>query len=65
MTFHIYHLVDPITHLVRYVGRCTDPKARLRNHCNEAARRQTTDKHRWNNTRNLCKKLHESFLWPR
>jgi hypothetical protein len=49
MTFHIYHLVDPITHQVRYVGRCTDPKARLRNHCNEAARRQTTEKHRWIN----------------
>jgi hypothetical protein len=47
--FHIYHLIDPITHQVRYVGRCTDTKARLRNHCNEAARRQTTEKHRWIN----------------
>ena len=48
-TFHIYHLIDPISGQVRYIGRCTDPKARLRNHCNEAARRQTTDKHRWIN----------------
>ena len=47
--FHVYHLIDPITHEVRYVGRCANPKARLRNHCNEAARRQTTAKHRWIN----------------
>ena len=47
MTFHIYHLIDPHDGSVRYVGRCTDPKARLRNHCNESQRRQTTPKTRW------------------
>ena len=47
--FHVYHLVDPTDKAVRYVGRCQDPKARLRNHCNEARRRQTTEKHRWIN----------------
>lgn len=47
MTFHIYHLVCPIDNVVRYVGRCSDPKARLRNHCNESQRRQTTPKTRW------------------
>lgn len=47
MTFHIYHLIDPHDGAVRYVGRCTDPKARLRNHCNESQRRQTTAKLRW------------------
>lgn len=47
--FHIYHLVDPTDKTVRYVGRCTDPKARLRNHCNEAARRTSTQKHAWIN----------------
>jgi len=49
MTFHVYHLVDPTDKTIRYVGRCADPKARLRNHFNEARRRQTTDKHRWIN----------------
>lgn len=49
MSFHVYHLVDPLTRQVRYIGRCTDTKARLRNHCNEAARRQTTGKHAWIN----------------
>jgi len=47
MTFHIYHLIDPHDGIVRYVGRCTDPKARLRNHCNESQRRQSTPKTRW------------------
>jgi len=47
MTFHIYHLIDPHDGTVRYVGRCTDPKARLRNHCNESQRRQTTKKSQW------------------
>lgn len=47
--FYIYHLVDPTTRQVRYIGRCSDPKARMRNHCNEATRRQTTEKHRWIN----------------
>lgn len=45
----IYHLIDPASGIVRYIGRCTNVKARLRNHCNEAARRQTTPKHRWIN----------------
>lgn len=49
MTFHVYHLIDPKDGVVRYVGRCTDPKARLRNHCNESARRNTTRKHAWIN----------------
>lgn len=47
MTYHIYHLVDPHDNTVRYVGCCSDPKARLRNHCNESKRRQTTKKTRW------------------
>lgn len=49
MAFHIYHLIDPTDGVVRYVGRCTDPKARFRNHCHEAKRRSTTRKHAWIN----------------
>lgn len=47
--FYIYHLLEPSSGIVRYVGRCTSPKARLRNHCNEAEKRVSTLKHRWIN----------------
>lgn len=49
MAWHVYHLVCPITKSVRYVGSCADPKARFRNHCNEATRRQNRGKHGWIN----------------
>jgi hypothetical protein len=33
-TFYIYALIDPVTHLVRYVGRTTrPPTTRYRHHC--------------------------------
>lgn len=44
---HVYHLIDPQTRAVRYVGKSRHPRARLRAHLQEAATRQTTDKQAW------------------
>jgi hypothetical protein len=45
--FHVYHLVDPRTAVVRYVGMTRNPKNRLRGHIAEAQERDNTDKKRW------------------
>jgi hypothetical protein len=34
---YIYSLIDPFTNKIRYIGKSTRPKERLRNHCNEKA----------------------------
>lgn len=44
---HVYHLVDPQTRAVRYVGKSRQPTARLRAHISEAAARQVTEKQAW------------------
>lgn len=44
---HVYHLVDPRCHTVRYVGKTSSPKARLRAHIQEAREAQNTEKKRW------------------
>lgn len=44
---HVYHLVDPQTRAVRYVGKSRNPRARLRAHIQEAAARQNTEKQAW------------------
>ena len=46
---HVYHLVDPNTHAVRYVGKTQEPKSRLRAHIAEARSAQNTEKKRWIN----------------
>jgi hypothetical protein len=47
MTTSVYHLVDPITHTVHYVGKSTSPAARLKEHIRESVERQNTEKKRW------------------
>lgn len=47
MTTSVYHLVDPIDHAVRYVGKSTSPSARLKEHIRESEERQNTAKKRW------------------
>lgn len=44
---HVYHLVDPITRIVRYVGKTQTPKSRLRAHVAESRESQNTEKKRW------------------
>lgn len=44
---HVYHLVDPETRAVRYVGKSANPKSRLRQHIDESQRAQNTEKKRW------------------
>lgn len=44
---HVYHLADPETRAVRYVGKSTNPTGRLRAHIEEARQRQGTEKQRW------------------
>lgn len=47
-TLHtVYHLVDPNTSAVKYIGKSTNPKARHRQHILESQERQNTDKKRW------------------
>lgn len=45
--YHVYHLVDPLTRRVRYVGKSANPAGRLREHLRESQARQNTDKKRW------------------
>lgn len=44
---HVYHLVDPRTNVVRYIGKTASPKSRLRAHIQEAREAQNTEKKRW------------------
>ena len=44
---HIYHLVDPKTRAVRYVGMTGRPKSRLAGHIAESKARQNTEKKAW------------------
>lgn len=45
-TTYIYALLDPVTDLIRYVGKTNNPKQRLKNHCN-SARYRNTHKFNW------------------
>ena len=45
--FHVYHLVDPSTRTVRYIGTTTNPKRRISGHIAEAKLRQNTEKKAW------------------
>ena len=45
--FHIYHLVDPATRAVRYVGTTQNPRRRLAGHIAESKKRQNTEKKAW------------------
>jgi hypothetical protein len=47
MAYHVYHLVDPETRQIRYIGKSTAPKSRHRQHIQESQERQNTDKKRW------------------
>jgi hypothetical protein len=47
MTHYVYHLIDPIDDIVRYVGKTTHPKSRLASHIADAMKRQNTSKKRW------------------
>jgi len=44
---YVYHLVDPDTRQVRYVGNSVSPKARLRVHIRDAQAKQNTEKKVW------------------
>lgn len=44
---HVYHLVDPNTRTVRYVGKSTHPAERRRAHIEESRAAQNTEKKRW------------------
>lgn len=44
---HVYHLVDPVDRVVRYVGKTASPKARLKAHIAESVERQNTAKKQW------------------
>lgn len=46
-THYIYHLRDPRDGSVRYVGKSTNPRARLRQHLKDAQARAVTDKQQW------------------
>lgn len=43
----VYHLVDPNTSKVRYVGNSVSPVSRLRAHVKESQEKQNTDKKKW------------------
>lgn len=47
MTHFVYHLVDPETRAVCYVGKSRRPKARLCAHIKESLEQQNTEKKRW------------------
>jgi len=42
--YHVYHLVDPRTAHVKYVGKSAAPKSRYRQHIKESQERQNTAK---------------------
>lgn len=45
--FCVYHLIDPNTKQVRYVGKSRNPRARLASHIVEAKESQSTAKKVW------------------
>lgn len=45
--YHVYHLVDPQTRAVRYVGKSASPTSRHRQHIQESIERQNTAKKQW------------------
>lgn len=49
-TYTVYHLLDPNTSAVKYVGKSTNPNARLKQHIQESTERQNTAKKAWINT---------------
>lgn len=44
---YIYHLLDPITKIVRYVGNTKNPKSRYKQHIKDAEKRCKTQKQIW------------------
>jgi len=48
-THTIYHLIDPASGSVKYIGKSTNPKARLKAHIAESRERQNTAKKAWIN----------------
>jgi len=44
---HVYHLVDPLDRVVRYVGMTKHPRTRLRAHIEESREQQNTRKKTW------------------
>lgn len=57
---HVYHLVDPNTRTVRYVGKTSTPKSRLRAHIQDAREGDNTEKKRW--IRTLLEKGQEPIM---
>lgn len=49
-TYTVYHLIDPNTSAVKYIGKSTNPNARLKQHIDESRERQNTAKKAWINT---------------
>lgn len=46
-TYSVYHLIDPNTRTVKYIGKSTNPAARHRQHIQESQERQNTAKKQW------------------
>ena len=44
---HVYHLVDPRTKIVRYIGKTANPKSRLNAHIKDSELSDNTEKKRW------------------
>src|SRR5665213_2971556 len=46
---YIYVLIDPVSNEIRYVGKTTNPRGRLRQHINHAKRGERTHRDNWIN----------------
>ena len=44
---HIYALIDPNDHKIRYIGKSKNPKNRYNQHLKESQKRQNTKKKQW------------------
>lgn len=44
---YVYHLTDPRDRKIRYIGKASAPKSRLKAHIKESLANQNTDKKRW------------------
>lgn len=44
---YIYNLIDPISGIVRYVGKTKNPKNRYKQHLKDAEKKQNTEKQKW------------------